>query len=775
VIATATSATGESGSVDPALITYDEAGSVYVPHSSTTSAPVGSASLMILPDALPPPPVVKAGQPFPTTTLRAIGGNLGPWPDYTWTHTWIEPDPTFITQYPDWGLAIVGNVLSGTSRWIGPISFTMEVSDYDGDTDTHTFSTTILSPDPLDLDMDVPTPPNPYKEGDKYTVTKPLATFTASGGVAPYTMTLTGAPFLSLVPKSGGDSGEMQLVGTLEAGEWDITVKVTDDRLPPNANAYAEAGFKLCVSPLPLIINLPAAADLVWSLGTSKTVLISVSNAKATPSWQVSELPDGFSLNSTAGSPIELYGLPVFDPNLDYPATYPVTIKVTDQFAWCGNVRGWIEEKFDIIVNPKTPEWDNEETNAGVAIAVTADPAGNTYVTGYTGTEPSRDYYTVKYDTDGNFQWSVPYNGPASGDDVPTAIAADITGVYVTGFSEGTTSGRDINTVKYNPDGIRVWDERYDGPSHMGDEPNDMALDGAHVYVAGFVHRGNKAAHKDYTIVKYDKDTGSVVWDARYDSRRNGMDEATAIAVDNSGNVYVTGMSQESSQKGESKSFDYLTLKYNSSGQLQWGEKTRDDGFDFGNDEPTAIAVDAAGNVCVTGQENVGTGNTGFYTVKYDTDGNPMWASGQNYGGSGEDRAVAVAFDDAGNVYVTGKLEGADGYDYATIKYLSADGAEDWAEVYDSGQGDDIPVGLAFAKENDTGFVFVAGFKSTQSNGKDYFTIKYKASDATIAWIAQYNSGSTVDDEATAMFMNDTGLYVTGFTLNGFLTVKYTK
>jgi len=779
-----TSGTKESSSVDPAKITYDEAGSVYVSHSSTTSAPVGSASLMILPDVLPQG--IQAGQEFPETTFTAIGGTLNPESDYTWSHTWIEPDPTFITQYPDWGLTIVDNVLSGTSRWIGPISFTMEVKDDDPEhSDTHTFSTTILDPDPLNLDMDVPTPANPYKEGDVYTINNPLATFTASGGVPQYFWTdtynaikpTTWSSGLSLKPTANpANPGEMGLVGTLVAGEWDIAVKLTDDRLPPaptDPEAFKVAEFTLCVSPLPLTINLPAATELEWSLGTSKSVQITVSNAVLPPTWTASDLPAGIDLD-TGVYPINLTGAPVFDPDLDYPATYSVTVSVTDPFKWCGFGPTTVSETFDIIVNPKEPEWDKQETNDGVAIAVTADPAGNTYVTGYTGTEPSRDYFTVMYNTEGARQWGVTYNGPAGGDDVPRAIAADVTGVYVTGFSEGTTSGRDIYTVKYNPDGGQEWEVRYDGPSHMGDEPNGMALDGAHVYVAGFVHRGNKTAHKDYTIVKYDKDTGSEVWDVRYDSRRNGMDEATAIAVD-SGNVYVTGMSQESSQKNaESKSFDYLTLKYNSSGQLQWGEKTRDDGLVLGDDEPTAIAVDADGYVYVTGQQNIADGDTDFYTVKYDTYGNLIWAS-ESYGESGLDRALAVAFDEAGNVYVTGKLMGTDGYDYATIKYFSADGAEDWAEVYASGNGDDIPVGLAFGEENGTGFVFVAGFKSTDSNGKDFFTIKYLASNRTIAWIAQYNSGLGVHDEATAMFMNNTGLYVTGFTPNGFLTVKYTK
>ena len=126
-------------------------------------------------------------------------------------------------------------------------------------------------------------------------------------------------------------------------------------------------------------------------------------------------------------------------------------------------------------------------------------------------------------------------------------------------------------------------------------------------------------------------------------------------------------------------------------------------------------------------------------------------------------------------MYVTGKLFGSiDGYDFATIKYNSATGNQDWDEVYSSGNGSvshDVPVGLAFEVDSGTGFIFVAGYKTSASNGKDFFSLKYTL-EGTIAWVAQYHSE---DDEATAMFMNATGLYLTGFNTNGFLTVKYTK
>jgi len=60
-------------------------------------------------------------------------------------------------------------------------------------------------------------------------------------------------------------------------------------------------------------------------------------------------------------------------------------------------------------------------------------------------------------------------------------------------------------------------------------------------------------------------------WVRRYNGVNGGMDEATAIAVDDNGNVYVTGWSY-----GEGTDYDYPTIKYNSSGEEVWGEDIMD-------------------------------------------------------------------------------------------------------------------------------------------------------------------------------------------------------
>ena len=130
-------------------------------------------------------------------------------------------------------------------------------------------------------------------------------------------------------------------------------------------------------------------------------------------------------------------------------------------------------------------------------------------------------------------------------------------------------------------------------------------------------------------------------------------DGAAAIAVDSSGNVYVTGTS--ASQTG----YDYATVKYDTSGKEQWVARYN------GASGASAIAVDNSGNVYVTGT----TVSYDYATVKYDASGKEQWVARYTGPGDRVDNAKAIAIDGTGNVYVTGMSVGvATGYDYATVK-----------------------------------------------------------------------------------------------------------
>jgi hypothetical protein len=217
---------------------------------------------------------------------------------------------------------------------------------------------------------------------------------------------------------------------------------------------------------------------------------------------------------------------------------------------------------------------------------------------------------------------------------------------------------------------------RYNGIGSDHDYPSDVEVDGSgNVYVTGL-------SAGDYATIKYDV-SGQEQWVARYDA--GFSDNAAALAVDDSGNVYVTGHSS-----GAGTSEDYATIKYDPSGKELW--VARFDGPGDSTDHAAAIARDPSGHIYVTGNcTGEGTGYD-YATVKYDASGQELWAVRFDAPGE-DDRGVAVAADNSGNVYVTGlSLAPGASYDFVTIKYQSD-------EPTDVGLDDDqIPLGYALGQ-----------------------------------------------------------------------------
>jgi hypothetical protein len=211
------------------------------------------------------------------------------------------------------------------------------------------------------------------------------------------------------------------------------------------------------------------------------------------------------------------------------------------------------------------------------------------------------------------------------------------------------------------PDSVQeAWVRHYGSLAPSNDWVSARVIDGfGNVYVTGW-GKGSGTSN-DYATVKYNS-SGTELWVARYNGPGNGDDWATALAVDESGNVYVTGESD-----GSGTSRDYATVKYNSSGTELW--VARYNGPGNSDDYATALAIDASGNVYVTGgSEGSGT-YSDFATVKYNSSGTEQWVARYNGPGNKYDRATALAVDESGNVYVTGYYLSGDWGKYTTIKY----------------------------------------------------------------------------------------------------------
>ena len=323
-------------------------------------------------------------------------------------------------------------------------------------------------------------------------------------------------------------------------------------------------------------------------------------------------------------------------------------------------------------------------------------------------------------------------------------IAVDSSGnVYVTG-STYNGENDDYLTIKYNSNGDTVWQKSYDGGSYSSDEGSAIAVDDTgNVYVTG-------SGVPSPVTIKYNS-IGDIVW--QKDNREDlGMQGGYGIAVDSSGNVYVAGQAVEG---------DEITIKCNSSGDIVWQKHDGDTGF--------GIAVDSYGNVYVIAASENGI-NGDYLTTKYNSSGDTVWQ--KRYDSGRSDGGTAIAVDFSGNVYVTGSSWNGANNDYLTIKYNS-NGDTVWQKSYDGGY-EDRGSGIAV---DSSGNVYVIGVSCDSNGGGDYFTIKYNSNGDTV-WQKRYDSGNGMNDYGFGIAVDSSGnVYVIGYSDTGtnrdYLTIKY--
>jgi len=393
---------------------------------------------------------------------------------------------------------------------------------------------------------------------------------------------------------------------------------------------------------------------------------------------------------------------------------------------------------------------------------IAADGSGAVYVVGWTNSSGSwqsggfetayqggGDAFVVKLSSGGEHLWSTYLGG--SGEDYATGIAIDDWGcVHVTGHTSSagwTAGGFDVSldgeddafVAKLNPGGALLWSCYLGGSG--GDAGAGIAVDASGaVYVtgstdsSGWVTGGPDTTYHgggDAFLVKLSVD-GEHLWSTYLGG--SGEDSGADLAVDASGDIYVTGDTYSSGwvTGGLDSTYhgggDAFVVKLSSGGEHLWSTYAGGSSTDSGS----GIAVDASYLVYVTGA----TLSAGWVGAGFDTSYNGNWdafvaALGPTgrclwstyLGGSNRDMGNGIAVDAAGNLFVTGYTQSAGwtsgGFDTsfgsaydAFVAKLNSSGAHLWstylgADGYDA-DGYNYDIGLGIAVDS-SGDIYVTG------------------------------------------------------------------
>ena len=330
---------------------------------------------------------------------------------------------------------------------------------------------------------------------------------------------------------------------------------------------------------------------------------------------------------------------------------------------------GWATIAYDTSTGSAL--WTRRHFGAAQAVAVSPDGSRVFVGGGVPTTIGDTDYATLAYDArTGATKWARRYDGPAHLFDAISGVVATDDRVFVTGTSYvSNIRFDDFTTIAYDAStGAKMWRRRYDGPASGYDVASGIAAsaDGSTVFVTGSSATG--AYPFDLATVAYAGSSGKRLWARRYDAGDD--DEAVAVAATADGSeVFVTGLSYRWPASGG----DFATVAYRGgSGTREWIARYTSANANI--DTPESIAASPDGTAAyVTGYSYRGPATGGdFTTLAYDAASGAVRWSRSFDGGHGEnDVAWSVAADpDGSKVFVCGRI-GETQPDYGTVAYAA--------------------------------------------------------------------------------------------------------
>jgi len=362
----------------------------------------------------------------------------------------------------------------------------------------------------------------------------------------------------------------------------------------------------------------------------------------------VNGIPDGFVLPAVIGASSNSVNAVVTDTNgnIILAGHSNSAATSTDMALWRLTPDGALDTGFGggagYVTHHNAAGGNSIDSGSAVAL----DAAGNIYVAGYSWNGSDQDMVLWRFTPDGALDTTfaggagyVVHNGAAGGNgpDGGSSVALDAAGnIYVTGDSDNLNGDQDMALWRFTPDGVL-----------------DTTFGGG----MGYVTHNNAAGG-------------------------NGTDQGKGVALDGSGNIYVTGQSRTVNYD-----YDMVLWRFTPDGDLDTsfgggagfvvqsataGGSNRDD---VGNE----VAVGTDTNIYVAGSSKNPNGDFDMVLWRFTSTGDldTSFGGGAGFvthnnaaGGDGYDVGNSVVLDAAGNIYVAGQSANANAnYDMALWRY----------------------------------------------------------------------------------------------------------